>query len=229
MTGMSSRANLEQRLQYTFSDKALLELALTHSSVTGDSAVTSPEVSNERLEFLGDSVLGLLIADMLYNHFSKESEGSLSRRLASLVSRETLSVVAAQMELQDSIQLGGGEMDSESITVSIAANACEALIGAVYLDSGFGAAKELIVRYWRPLMIAEANPPKDSKTALQELALGQGLPLPVYSLIESTGPAHAPQFKMSVTVEGYDPAIGEGASKRVATRAAAAAFLERLS
>lgn len=226
---MSCRANLEQRIQHTFSDKALLELALIHRSATVDSAVTSPEVTNERLEFLGDRVLGLSIADMLYDYFSAEPEGSLARRLASLVSRETLAVVAAQMELQDSIQVGGSEGESENRTVSIAANACEAVIGAVYLDAGFNAAKDLIVRYWQPLMVAELSPPKDSKTALQELVQGQGLPLPVYAVVEITGPAHAPLFKMSVTVEGHDPAIGEGASKRAATQAAAAALLEHLS
>ncbi|NKB46153.1 MAG: ribonuclease III [Alphaproteobacteria bacterium] len=225
---MSDRADLEHRIQYTFTDKPLLDLALTHRSATVDSAVTAPEVTNERLEFLGDRVLGLAIADMLYAHFSAEPEGSMARRLAALVSRESLADIAVQMSLQDYVQVGGSEAEGESRTASISANACEALIGAVFLDGGFAAAKDLVVRYWRPLMEANVNPPKDSKTELQEWAQGQGFPLPIYTLIETTGPAHSPEFKMSVKVDGQDPAVGIGASKRTATQVAAAALLERI-
>ena len=225
---MSDRTDLERQIQHTFHDKALLDLALTHRSATVDSAVTAPELTNERLEFLGDRVLGLSVADMLYVHFSAEPEGSLARRLAALVSRETLTEVAAQMSLQEHVQVGGSEGEGENRTASITANACEALIGAVYLDAGFVAAKDMIVRYWQPFMEAAVNPPKDPKTALQEWAQGQGLALPVYTLVESTGPAHSPEFKMSVTVEGHDPAFGVGASKRTATQIAAAALMERL-
>lgn len=225
---MSDRADLERRIQHTFTDKALLDLALTHRSATVDSAVTAPQLTNERLEFLGDRVLGLSVADMLYDHFPSEPEGNLARRLAALVSRETLAEVAGQMSLQEYVQVGGSEGEVENRTASIAANACEALIGAVYLDAGFAAAKDLVVRYWQPLMEAAVKPPKDSKTALQEWAQGQGLALPVYTLVESIGPAHSPEFKMSVTVEGHDPAIGIGATKRTATQAAAAALLERI-
>ena len=226
---MSDRADLERRIQHTFTDKALLHLALTHRSATADSAVTAPELTNERLEFLGDRVLGLSIADMSYVHFSTEPEGSLARRLAALVSRETLNEVADHMSLQDYIQVGGSEGEGENRTASITANAREALIGAVYLDAGFAAAKNLIVRYWQPLMEAVINPPKDAKTTLQEWAQGQGLPLPVYTLVESTGPAHSPEFKMTVTVEGHDPAIGVGASKRTATQVAATELLGRIN
>lgn len=226
---MTDRKTLEQKLQYTFQNKSLLDLALTHRSATIDSAVTSPGLTNERLEFLGDRVLGLSIADMLYAHYSDEPEGSMARRLATLVSRETLLIVAEELLLQDHIEVGGSEAETDTRTSSIAANACEAVIGAVYLDAGFGVARNLVERHWRPLMEAEITPPKDAKTELQEWAQGKGLPLPVYSLVERSGPAHAPVFTMSVLVDGHDAVIGTGSSKRVATQAAATTMLKSLS
>jgi ribonuclease III len=131
------------------------------------------------------------------------------------------------LSLQEYIQVGGGD-DAEQKTASIAADACEALIGAVYVDAGYKAAEKVIVTHWQPLMEAEIAPPKDAKTALQELAQGRGLPLPEYTLVESSGPDHSPEFTMAVAVKGYDPVQGRGASKRIATQAAAAAMLERL-
>ena len=226
---MTETADLERRIEHTFQDKALLDLALTHRSSTIDSAVTAPELTNERLEFLGDHVLGLCIAELLYSHFSDEPEGSLARRLSSLVSRETLFEVAEQLTLTSYIKVGGSEADLEHRTASILSNACEALIGAIYIDAGIGAAKCFIIRYWQPLMEAAVTAPKDAKTSLQELAQGRGLPLPIYTLVESTGPAHAPEFQMSVSVEGCEPMIGNGASKRVATQAAAGLMLKGLS
>jgi ribonuclease III len=224
---MKDRAHLETLLQHKFADAALLDLALTHRSATVNSAVTAPEVTNERLEFLGDRVLGLAIASLLYQHFPHEPEGSLTRRFAALVRRETLSQIAGVLSLQEYIQVGGGD-DAEQQTASIAADACEALIGAVYVDAGYKAAEKVIVTHWQPLMEAEIAPPKDAKTALQELAQGRGLPLPEYTLVESSGPDHSPEFTMAVAVKGYDPVQGRGASKRIATQAAAAAMLERL-
>lgn len=225
---MIETADLERRIEHTFQDKALLDLALTHRSATIDSAVKAPELTNERLEFLGDRVLGLCIAELLYSHFSDEPEGSLARRLSSLVSRETLFEVAEQLTLTTYIKVGGSEGDLKHRTASIASNACEALIGAIYIDAGIGVAKSFIIRYWRPLMEAAVTAPKDAKTSLQEWAQGRGLPLPIYSLVESTGPAHAPEFQMSVSVEGCELMIGNGASKRVATQAAAALMLKGL-
>ena len=224
---MKDRAHLETLLQHKFADAALLDLALTHRSATVNSAVTAPEVTNERLEFLGDRVLGLAIASLLYQHFPHEPEGSLTRRFAALVRRETLSQIAGVLSLQEYIQVGGGD-DAEQKTASIAADACEALIGAVYVDAGYKAAEKVIVTHWQPLMEAEIAPPKDAKTALQELAQGRGLPLPEYTLVESSGPDHSPEFTMAVAVKGYDPVQGRGASKRISTQAAAAAMLERL-
>lgn len=225
---MTDAADLERCIDHSFKDKALLDLALTHRSATIDSAVTAPELTNERLEFLGDRVLGLCVAELLYTHFPDEPEGNLARRLSSLVSRETLFEVAEQLSLTTYIKVGGSEGDFEQRTASIASNACEALIGAIYIDAGVEAARSFIVRYWQTLMEAVVTAPKDAKTSLQEWAQGRGLPLPIYTLVESTGPAHAPEFKMSVSVEGCEPMSGNGASKRVATQAAATALLKAL-
>lgn len=224
---MKNRSELEQRLAYRFIDQGLLGLALTHRSVTKDSAATHPDLTNERLEFLGDRVLGLAVADLLYKEYPKEAEGKLALRLAALVSRESLGAVAKTLSLEQHIEVG--ESERKQSGHSIVANACEALIGAVYLDSGLDAAKKLIEPLWRPLMEADLTPPKDAKTALQEWAQAKGLPLPEYEVSESTGPAHEPHFVMAVTVKGYLPVTGEGPSKRVAAQAAASKMLASLS
>ncbi|MEQ8510319.1 MAG: ribonuclease III [Rhodospirillaceae bacterium] len=222
---MKDRSPLDDSLPHHFRTPALRDLALTHRSATVDSAAVVPEVTNERLEFLGDRVLGLSVADLLYTNFPHEPEGNLARRLATLVSRETLAKVADSLNLQDYIEVGGGGEDQAQKTDSIAANACEALIGAIYLDAGFDVAKRVVVHHWQAHMEAAVTAPKDAKTTLQELVQGQGLPLPVYTLLERTGPAHAPEFTMTVYVEGYDRVQGIGASKRIATQAAAEAML----
>lgn len=223
---MHNQSTLEQSLSYTFKDRGLLDLALTHRSATIDSAATRPDLTNERLEFLGDRVLGLMIAELLYTRYPKEPEGKLALRLASLVSRETLYAVAEDLSLKDFIEVGESERHQSGD--SIAANACEALIGAVYLDGGLAAAEKIIAPLWHPLMEADLTPPKDSKTALQEWAQGRGLPLPEYTVKESTGPDHAPHFVMTVSVSGYEPVVGEGPSKRTATQAAATNMLDSL-
>ena len=222
---MKDRSCLDDSLPHRFRTPALRDLALTHRSATADSAAVVPEVTNERLEFLGDRVLGLSVADLLYAHFPHEPEGNLARRLAALVSRETLAKVAASLNLQQYIEVGGGAEDQAQKTDSIAADACEALIGAIYLDAGFDVAKRVVVHHWQLHMEAAVTAPKDAKTTLQELVQGQGLPLPTYTLLERTGPAHAPEFTMTVHVEGYDMVQGIGASKRIATQAAAEAML----
>lgn len=223
---MNNRSDLEQSLSYAFKDGSLLDLALTHRSATLDSAAIRPDLTNERLEFLGDRVLGLVIAKLLYTRYPKEPEGKLALRLASLASRETLNAVAADLALKEYIEVG--EIERHQSGDSIAANACEALIGAIYLDGGMVAAEKVVEPLWRPLMEANLTPPKDSKTALQEWAQARGLPLPEYRVTQSTGPDHAPHFVMAVLVSGYEPVAGEGPSKRTATQAAAANMLDTL-
>lgn len=218
-------AQLEQAIGYEFADRELLERALTHSSV-GDGARAVSHY--QRLEFLGDRVLGLSVSAMLFETFPKADEGELSRRLAELVRKETCAEVADEWGAGPHVRFGGGEsLDGDSKKVTILADICESIIGAVFLDAGFEAAKALVARSWAGRMMSPRRPLRDSKTALQEWAQARALPTPVYREVERLGPAHAPVFTVDVTVEGFTAVSASGASKRVAEQAAAQAFLER--
>jgi len=225
---MDARSGLQDRLNYQFKDLSLLERALTHRSSLQSSGAGDATESNERLEFLGDRVLGLTVANLLYVSFTEESEGSLAKRFAALTSATALDRVAKEIGLDAFLRLGAGEKSVERTKSGIAGNACEALFGAIFLDGGFESAQGVITQLWSPMVHEEVVPPKDAKTTLQEWAQGRGLPLPRYQLVESEGPDHAPIFRMTVEVSGFDPAEGSGASKREATQVAAAALLERL-
>jgi ribonuclease-3 len=222
---MDARTQLERRLGHSFADRELLDLALTHRSGVDPGTKSS---SNERLEFLGDRVLGLSVASLLYETFPGEDEGSLAKRFAALVSAVTLDRIATDLDIASSIVLGPNETLPPSGMSAIAGNACEAMIGAVFLDAGFDAARACVVRLWTPLVESAVAPPKDAKTELQEWAQGQGLPLPEYRLIETSGPDHAPVFRMSADVKGQKPTEGTGSSKREATQAAAVAMLAQV-
>ncbi len=222
---------LEQILDYRFENPSLLAEALTHRGSLGalnrDSVPVSATAGNERLEFLGDRVLGLVIADALLRTFPNENEGDLAPRLAALVSSPTLAQVAADLGLQDHVKLARGQSAAAAET-AVLADACEAIIGALYLDGGLPAAETFITSRWRALIEAAIVPPRDPKTALQEWAQGRGLPLPVYRVIEASGPAHAPSFTMAVIVQGFPETVGRGRTKRLATQAAAAVLLKSL-
>jgi len=222
---------LELVLEHTFKNADILHQALTHRGALGTHRKGGIPVAasegNERLEFLGDRVLGLVIADALLRTFPEEDEGALAPRFAALVSAPTLARVASGFGLHEHIKLARGQR-ADTAETAVLADACEAVIGALYLDGGLPAAEVFITRYWQALMRADVVPPKDAKTALQEWAQGRGLPLPVYRVIESSGPAHAPSFTMAVLVQGYPETIGQGRTKRLATQAAAAALLENL-
>ena len=219
------RKELEERIGYGFADKALLDSALTHiSALTGASRIGS----YQRLEFLGDHVLGLVISDMLFRAFAKANEGELSRRLADLVRKETCADVARAIDLGVAIKLGASEANSGGRRrLAILADVCEALIGAVFLDGGYPAAAALIERFWGERMRAPARPLRDPKTVLQEWAQGKGLPTPSYREVERTGPHHDPEFRVAVVLPALPPAEGSGRSKRAAEQAAAAALLAR--
>ena len=221
---MPDRAALQERLGYRFKDDSHLDLALSHRSSVSGKSESESDFTNERLEFLGDRVLGLAVAELLFNTFPDEPEGSLSRRFAALVSAGTLRIIANNLELLPHIKLGN-DMGS---TDTILSDACEALIGAVFRDGGFDAARAVITQHWQPLMDAVVTPPKDAKTELQEWAQGRGLPLPHYKQIERIGPDHAPHFTIEVTVEGCEPATGAGPTKRAAEQHAAESVLARL-
>ncbi|MEX1204794.1 MAG: ribonuclease III [Dongiaceae bacterium] len=237
MTGEESAAaaaaSLADALGHRFDRPALLAHALTHPSVAsaqGRGRGKGAAVAYERLEFLGDRVLGLVVAELLYRSFPGESEGALAQRLAGLVRRDSLAHVAGAIGLAPHLALSRGEAEGGGRdNPSLLADACEAVIGALYLDGGLAPAARFIGRYWRPLMEAEASPPQDAKTTLQEWAQGLGLKLPVYDTVARDGPPHAPLFAVELRVEGQPPVVGRGRSKRAAERAAAAALLARLN
>lgn len=214
-------AELQERIGYRFQDPALLQTALTHVSAG------PAKTHYQRLEFLGDRVLGLAIADMLFAAFPEASEGDLSRRLSELVRKETCAEVALAWDLGPHLVLGGGGQMRMRANASVLADACEAVIGAVFRDGGFTAARGLVEKGFAERLKALADPPSNPKAVLQEWALGRGLTIPVYDVAERTGPDHLPQFRIAVRVEGVDPAIGLGSSKRAAEQEAARHLLLR--
>jgi len=217
---------LEARLGYRFADPELLERALTHSSAVSPGKRIAQ--SYQRLEFLGDRVLGLVVADLLYRRLPKANEGELSRSLNALVRKETCAAIARQLELGPDLILG----DSEARTggaqkEAILGDVTEAIIGAIYCDGGLGRAYELIERFFGD-QIGLANTERaDAKTTLQEWAQGRGLEPPAYVETERRGPDHAPEFTISVRIAGFEPLDATGASKKVAEHKAAEAFLIR--
>ncbi len=221
-----TRHPLELTLGHDFSTRALLDEALRHRGALGVKA-EAHQVSNERLEFLGDRVLGLIVADMLMKAFPNEDEGALAQRFAALASAPTLDHVAGIIRLGDHVKVAPGQRADEADT-AVLPDALEALIGALYLDGGLEAARKFVTAQWEPLLKTALTPPKDAKTALQEWAQARGLPLPIYDVVTESGPAHAPHFEMTATLQGYPPAKGEGRTKRLATQAAAAALLATL-
>ena len=219
-------AEFEQRIGYRFKDAALLEQALTHISAL--SGPRNRAGSYQRLEFLGDHVLGLVISDMLFRTFPKADEGEMSRRLADLVRKEACADVGRFIELGAAIRLGTSESNAGGRgRTAILADVCEALVGAVFIDGGYQAASELIARLWEPRLRAPARPLRDSKTVLQEWAQARGLPTPSYREVERKGPDHDPEFRVTVALPNREPAEGVGRSKRAAEQAAAAAMLTR--
>lgn len=224
---VKDRAALEERIGYSFTDKALLDRALTHISALSGGPQNRVS-SYQRLEFLGDHVLGLVISDMLYRAFPKANEGELSRRLADLVRKETCAAVGREMDLGPALRLGNSESSAGGrLRATILADACEGLVGAVFIDGGYPAAETLIAKFWQDRMIKSVRPLRDAKTMLQEWAQARGLPTPAYKEIARTGPHHDPEFKVAVVLPDRAQAEGLGASKRAAEQAAAAAMLTR--
>ncbi len=203
----------------------LLQQALTHPSVS----VAKSLRSYERLEFLGDRVLGLVMAEYVFKKFPNESEGVLSRRHANVVRRETLVKVAQEIHLGQYVHLTPAEQKTGGREKpSVLADCCEAIIGAMYIDGGLETASEFIIRFWIPMIADSDTSLKDAKSILQEWAQGQGKPIPTYSVMKVAGADHSPWFTIQVQVEGFEPAQAQGASKREATQAAAKALLTKL-
>jgi ribonuclease-3 len=217
-------ARLSERLGHAFDDNALLDLALTHASAR---PAMSTQEDNERLEFLGDRVLGLAIAELLAQSFPTASEGELARRYNTLVRAETCADVAQKWGLGDLIMMSSGEAESGGRTKkTILANACEAVLGAVFMDAGYDAARGLVQRFWA-CEVGAMEAAGDAKSILQEWAQGRRLPLPRYIEVAREGPDHAPLFTAEVHIDGIAPERGQGANKRAAEQAAALAILRR--
>lgn len=207
---------------HRFQREELLEAALTHPS-----AKSRKQPSYERLEFLGDRVLGLAIAEHLYKNF-EEREGSMNRRLSALVDKESCAKIAERMGVPAHVRIENSARQSGvHRSENLLGDVCEALIGALFLDSDYQTAARFILGAWEERLDAEAAPPVNPKNALQEWAQGQGLPIPQYRVIGRQGPEHAPRFDVEVSVRGTEPASGQGASKQDAEKAAAAAMLKR--
>jgi ribonuclease-3 len=208
---------LQTALGHRFASPDLLQRALTHASTTASGAGTY-----QRLEFLGDRVLGLVVADMLDEAFPDAPEGELSRRLARLVSGETCARVADEMDLTKFLRMKGSRA-----TASVLGDVCEAVLGAVYRDGGLDAVRPVVERHWRPRLASMSGPLSDAKTELQEWAHKRGFDVPLYAEIARSGPDHAPQFDVEVQVGGLEPGRGAGRSKREAEHEAAASVLRR--
>jgi len=218
-------ADLETALGYRFKDRKLLERALTHASVRSNSA---SRLDNERLEFLGDRVLGLAVAEMLHHSLPDHSEGELARYFNRLVRGAACAAVGREADIGKHLILSDSEAESGGRDKdTILANAVEALLGAVFVEGGFDAGRDAVKRLWGERFDLSPSVIVDPKSALQEWAQGQGLPLPRYAEVSREGPDHAPRFIAEARLKGHEPATGEGTSKRQAEQAAAAELLRR--
>jgi ribonuclease-3 len=215
------RGFISQTLRHDPKDLSLFERALTHSSVGKD--------SYERLEFLGDRVVGLVIARWLYERFDKEPEGKLSRRYNVLVSRETCAEVGRALGLGEWIKLGKqAREDGANRSDNVIGDVVEALMGALLLDGGLDTADAFIRRTWAPYVESQGKAPKHPKSALQELAAARNWTAPEYEVARTSGTHHAPRFTVQVAIRNIGEATAEGASKQEAETAAATALLEQL-
>ncbi len=218
--------SLQDRLGYCFRNPDLLELALTHASVAEGARKMA---DNERLEFLGDRVLGLMIAEALMEALPDASEGDLSRRFHTLVSRETCADVARQLDVGPALRLAAGETKSGGRSnPTILGDACEALMAAVYIDGGYDTVLKTFKPLWMRALHDSGNASRSNpKSFLQEWAVANGRGAPVYNLLERKGPDHAPQFTIEVRIDQLKPQSASGRSRQEAEKAAALTLIER--
>jgi ribonuclease-3 len=215
------RTFIRDKLGHEPKDLGLFELALTHSSVGGG--------SYERLEFLGDRVLGMVIARALYERYPDEPEGNLSKRYNALVDRETCAENGREIGVPSLVRLGKqAREDRASESGNVIGDVIEALIGALFLDGGVEAAERFILKLWGPDLAMQRGAPQHPKSALQELAAAKGVRAPVYEVVSRTGAHHAPKFTIRVSVPKLGEATAEGMSKQEAETAAATALLSQL-
>ena len=220
---------VEEAIGHAFQTPALLGQALTHDSFINKVSERT-QGGYERLEFLGDRVLGLVIAELLFAEHPDLKEGQLARRFADLVRRAACEEVAQAWGLAAAIRVAPQDKGGQSpLTASVKADACEAVIGAVFLDAGYDAARRVVERAWRPLLAAPPAATPDAKSALQEWTQGRAIAMPIYEVTARGGSDHLPHFTVSVSISGYAPEYGRGPSKRDAQQEAARQFLLRES
>ena len=213
---------LESIIMYNFKDKLLLHRALTHKSYDNIS-------NNEKLEFLGDRVLGLVISKTLLEKFPDEKEGIIDKKLANLVNKKTCSLIAKKINLKKYILLGSSHKKLERFADKISSDCLEAIVGAIYLDSGFKSVQKFIFTFWEEFLLKSTITLIDSKTKLQEFSLKKFKELPRYTFSKKTGPQHRPLFKTEVQIPNSKKIVGIGSSKKNAQQNAAAKLLKILN
>ena len=214
-------SKLEKKIEIKFKDKKLLIKSLTHKSFNSDE-------NNEKLEFLGDRVLGLIISRTLLEMFPKDKEGSLDKKLASLVNGKKCYELSKKFNLENFVLTGNAKSKKNKIADKIISDACEALIGAIYLDQGLDVAERFIVKFWKNDLKINIKDQIDAKTKLQEYSLKKYKSLPKYKLLEITGKHHKPLFKIGVSIENSKTITAVGNSKKDAGQKAATLFLKKL-
>jgi ribonuclease-3 len=218
---------LQSLIGYQFKQGELLEHALTHPSFYSNQKEKLPINHFERLEFVGDRVLGLIVGDMLYQQFNQAKEGELARRLAWLVCRETLSKVATHMSIPSVLKYSRATEANTTQWMTFLSDACEALIGAIYYDGGLEEANKLIRKFWKPMLNEQGAAAKDYKTQLQEFAQSTFKTLPTYKIIQQTGPSHNPEITVECTVKKTQVSA-KGSSKKMAENDCAQRMLAKL-
>ena len=213
---------LEKIIKYNFKKSSLLEKALTHKSFNND-------INNEKLEFLGDRVLGLVISEKLLNKFPNEKEGIIDKKYANLVNKKTCLLVAKKINLKKFILLGSSHKKLERSADKISSDCLEAIVGAIYLDGGLKSVEKFILNFWDEFLLKSTITLIDSKTKLQEFSLKKFKELPKYVFFKKTGPQHKPLFKTEVQIPNSKKTIGEGSSKKNAQQNAAAKLLKILN
>ena len=213
---------LEKIIKYSFKKTSLLERALTHKSLNND-------INNEKLEFLGDRVLGLVISETLLDKYPNEKEGIIDKKFANLVNKKTCSLIAKKINLKRFILLGSSHKKLERSAEKISSDCLEALVGAIYLDGGFKSVEKFILTFWDEYLLKSAVTLIDAKTKLQEFSLKKFKELPKYIFFKKTGPQHRPLFKTEVQIPNSKKIVGIGSSKKNAQQNAAAKLLKFLN
>ena len=216
--------SLFHKIKYNFKNIIFCVNALTHSSYHSKNYKTN----YQRLEFLGDRVLGLIISEAVFKRFKNEEEGKLSKRFSDLVSKKTLIEVSKEIELQNTINTSKEYIDKIKITDSMLADSLEALIGAIYIDSNFQEVKKVVLNLWGKKLSSQEKPPVDAKSFLQEWCLSKKKKIPVYKILEKSGPDHKPTFLVELRIENFQKVQGEGSTKKKAEIDAAQKIIEKI-